>query len=82
MTVDDYIARLKALRAAVADLRARLFTEGVENAPVNMQTYGGDLIGIYATLTEMLKDAGGFDVDSPADAPAGLKDSEEKEDYL
>ena len=67
MTLEEYIARLKSLRAAVADLRARMFTEGVDGAPVNLQTYGGDLIGIYATLT---------------DAPAGLEDSEEKEEYL
>ncbi len=82
MTLGEYVEQLKALRAAVADLRARMFTEGVEGAPVNVQTYGGDLIGIYATLTEMLKDVGGFDGEPLADAPQGLEDSEEKEDYL
>ena len=82
MILEEYIARLRSLRAAVADLRARLFNEGVDDAPVNMQSYGGDLIGVYATLTEMLKDVGGF-TDQPApDAPVGLEDSEEKEDYL
>ena len=82
MTLGEYVEQLMALRRAVADLRARMFTEGVEGAPVNMQTYGGDLIGIYATLTEMVKDVGGFGGDPLADAPRGLEDSEEKEDYL
>ncbi len=82
MTLEEYIARLKDLRREVADLRARLFREGVDGAPVNMQAYGGDLVGIYATLTEMVKDVGGFAGEPPADAPPGLEDSEEKEDYL
>lgn len=82
MTLEEYIARLKDLRRAVADLRARLFTEGVEGAPLNLQTYGGDLVTIYATLTEMVKDVGGFEGEPLADAPAGLEDSEEKEEYL
>jgi hypothetical protein len=56
MTLAEYIACLKSLRTAVADLRGRMFTEGVDGAPVNMQTYGGDLIGIYSTLTDMVKD--------------------------
>jgi hypothetical protein len=82
MTLQEYIARLKGLRATVAELRARVFTEGVDDAPVNMPTYGGDLVAIYATLTDMVKDVGGFEGEPPADAPRGLEDSEEKEDYL
>ena len=82
MTLQEYVLRLKELRRAVADLRARMFTEGVEGAPVNLQPYGGDLIGIYATLTEMVKDVGGFAGEHLADAPQGLEDSDEKEDYL
>jgi hypothetical protein len=82
MTLEEYILRLLALRRDVAALRARMFAEGVEGAPVNLQSYGGDLIGIYATLTEMLKDVGGFEGRSQADAPEGLEDSEAKEEYL
>ncbi len=82
MTLEEYIGCLKELRRAVADLRGRLFNEGVEGAPVNMQTYGGDLVQIYATLTEMVKDVGGFEGESLADSPKGLEGSKEKEDYL
>ena len=60
----------------------RLFTEGVDDAPINLQTYGGDLVSIYATLSEMVKDVGGFEGATLADAPGGLEDSEEKEEYL
>lgn len=82
MTLEEYIQRLRELRRAIAELRARLFAEGVDDAPVNMQTYGGDLITIYATLTEMLKDVGGLVDEALAEAPKGLEDSEEKEEYL
>lgn len=54
----------------------------MDDAPINLQTYGGDLVSIYATLSEMVKDVGGFEGATLADAPGGLEDSEEKEEYL
>jgi hypothetical protein len=81
MTLDEYIARLKEIREAVSDLRMKIFNGEVEGAPVNLQTYGGDLIQIYTILSEMIGDVGGFA--GAEDAPrAGYEDAEEKEDYL
>lgn len=74
MTLAEHVARLKEIRTAVADLRARPFAEGVAGAPVNPQTHGGDLILLYVSLTGMLNDVGalspGESVESPPGPPA------------
>lgn len=82
MTLAEYVARLKEIRTAVADLRARLFADGVEGAPVNPQTHGGDLITLYVSLTEMLNDMGALSPGETAEPPVDLRDAEEKEEYL